>query len=129
MATSWTDPTLSDQIKIKAVHINELKTAVQNLINRANLSSSVKIGTINTSAKVLKLNVANLQKSINALQSSFSRNCVRPCQSDKCESCQDSCTQCSCQSSTCQTCQTCQRNCYDGCYDGCSSSDNDGDYE
>lgn len=124
MATSWTDPTLSDQIKIKAVHINELKTAIQDLIDRANLSSSVKIGTINTSAKVLKLNVANLQKSINALQSSFSKNCARPCQSDKCESCQDTCLCQSCQSSKCQSCQKCQSNCYDPDCTDSDSTDN-----
>ena len=36
MATSWTDPTLSTSIKVKAVHITQLQTAVYD-INQADI--------------------------------------------------------------------------------------------
>jgi len=144
MAT-WTDSTLSNKIKIKAVHVNEVKNAIQSLIDKAKLSSTVSIGTINTSKKVLESNISKLQKSINALETNFSGNCAKTQCTSKCESCQDSCTQCKCQSDKeckcqscqdtckqciCQTdkCQKCQSQCqcYDGCYDGCSGGDDYG---
>lgn len=121
MAT-WTDPTLSNSIKVKSVHVNEVKNALQTLINNANLSSSISIGTVNTGGKVLEKNIANLEKAINSLEASFSNNCSKTCQSSKCESCQDSCV---CQSQSCQSnkCQTCQSECDCNCNCNCDCGD------
>ena len=141
MAT-WTDTTLDSNVKVKAVHITEFKNAIQTLINNAKLSSSISIGTITTNAKILVSNIAKLQKSINALEGSFSGNCAKTQCTSKCESCQDSCTQCTCQSDKeckcegcqdickqcdgksdkCECCQS-QCQCYDGCYDSCDGGD------
>ena len=108
---SWTDSTLSTNVKNKAVHINELKNTIQTLINNANLTSSISIGTITTTGKILDDNISSLQKAVNALETSFSNNCAKSQCSDKCETCQDTCTCQSCQSSKCQACEKCQDSC------------------
>ena len=110
MATNWTD-TLNTNTKVKAVHVNEVKTAVQTLINNAKLTSSISIGTITTTGKVLVSNISNLEKAVNSLETSFSGNCAKTQCSSKCESCQDSCTCQSCQSDKCQSCEKCQDTC------------------
>ena len=107
MATSWTDSTVSNSVKVKATHITQLKNAVQTLItNAGKYASDVSIGTINasTSYKISKANLSNLQKAVNSLQSKFSNNCVE-CQSSK---------QCKCET---QCCNNNNNDC----------SDNDGD--
>ena len=125
---SWTDSTLSTNVKNKAVHINELKNTIQTLINNANLTSSISIGTINTTGKILDDNISSLQKAVNALETSFSNNCAKSQCSDKCETCQDTCTCQSCQSSKCQSCQSqcdCNCNCNCDCWD-CDCGDDYG---
>ena len=98
----WTDSTVSSSVKVKAVHINELKNAVNSLITNANLTT--KIGTIDTSSYILKTNLSNLQKAINSLQSSFSGNCEKECQSNVCSN------SCDC----------------DSCWNSCCGGDDDG---
>lgn len=125
MATSWTDSSLSTSIKVKAAHVTELKTAVSALITAHNAAykevkaanssytdigqklTAITLGTVtaNTSTKISKSNISNLQKAVNALQADFSKNCY-----------------------TCQKNCRCQKQCCD--YDcDCSDNDGDGDYE
>lgn len=128
---AYTDDSLNSNIKVKKVHVSELVDKVNSLINTAKLTSSVSVGTMDYS-KVKKVNIANLQKAVNNLESSFSNNCCesnhcQTCQSSRCQSCQNACT---CQSSRCQTCQSsrCQ-SCQKECYDPDCSTDSDTDGE
>ena len=139
---AYTDPTLNNTIKVKKTHVQEIETAVKNMITNKKVSG-VSVGTMDYS-KVENSNIINLQKAINALETKFSNNCCesdhcQTCQSDKCERCQEACAQCSnkcerCQeacaqcASVCQSCQStsCQSqcSCY-GCGDGSDSGGGD----
>lgn len=106
MATSWTDSSLGTSTKVRAVHLTQLKTAIDTLRTNAKLTSSVASPavTASTSVKINKVNIKNLQTACNALVAKFSGNC---CQANCCQ------TQCACQS--CQKCQSCQRDCDCNC--------------
>lgn len=101
MATSWTDSSLGTSIKARAVHLTQLKTAIDTLrTNTKNTAVASPSVSASTSVKINKANIKNLQTACNALVAKFSGNC---CQANCCQ------TQCACQS--CQKCQSCQRNC------------------
>ena len=108
---AYTDPTLNNTIKVKKVHLTELKSSIDTMIT--NKKVSVTSPTL-TYTKVNSANIKALQTAINALETAFSgnccqSNCCQTCQTSKCQSCQTStCQSQSCQTSKCQSCQSCQ---------------------
>lgn len=107
MATSWTDSSLGTSIKARAVHLTQLKTAIDTLrTNTKNTAVASPAVSASTSVKINKANIKNLQTACNALVAKFSGNC---CQANCCQ------TQCTCQS--CQKCQSCQLDCDCNCSD------------
>ena len=104
---------------IKASDLNSNNTAVYTIGSKSQLLSSLSGNNLDTLGKndvsvgdeIVPVELDNLQKAINILESKFSNNC---CQSNcnsfstisSCQVCQ---TQTSvCQTQTCQSCQGCQ---------------------
>ena len=117
---TYTDSTLSTDIKNKYVHLTELVTAITALQKKTN-SAGTSTGVALTNGPIITANLKNLQDAIHALQNSYSgnccqANCCQTCQTYACQSCQacqacQSCQSSSCQSMVCQSgpsCQACQ---------------------
>lgn len=132
---AYTDTINSNFSPIKSKHIEELKTTIDKL--RTDTKSTDIVSPSLTYNKVNIDNIAQIQDAINSLELRFSYNCCQSTQgtfncTDKCQSCQNSCTECTtsgtklCQNICNQctdACQTCQNKCIcqsDRCQKNCS---------
>lgn len=95
-------------VKIKKVHLDELKTSIDTLATNKKVTISVASLAYD---KVNAANIQNIQSAIHTLESAFSGNC---CQANCCQTCQTA----GCQTTGCQT-QTCQSQCK-GCQSQCN---------
>lgn len=135
---------------IKASDLNANNTAVYTIGSKAQILSSLANNNLDALGKndvsvgdeIVPIEMDNLQKAINILESKFSNNCCQSdcntfstisscqvcqtqtsvCQSQKCQSCQRCQTCQGCQTMSCQS-TSCQSNCHSNC-SNCSSNCN-----
>ncbi len=67
-STTWTDDPLTTSIKIKEIHHNELRNAIDAELNRRSISWPSDPGLVNISTKVLSQHVRKLRDGIDAAQ-------------------------------------------------------------
>lgn len=108
--TTFTDQTNiqnGTSILIKAVHVNELRTAVNKLEGYA-------VNVNNCGCQACQNTCTCQSDKCQSCQKCQDSCTCQSCQSDKCQTCQkcqNTCTQCTCQSDKCQSCESCQDSC------------------